>query len=278
MAEDKFSNFEPTSSPLAGASVIIGGPKVGERVIAPVPENTLGINDPLLLQMTEDVTATARAWEIQVGDVYLPGKFDAEHLREIHAHLMQDTYPETGTTRGDERLIAEQAARANPDNKMPLEYDSRIGTNGESITLLGAGKVNERLDELSRYLQDENGLRGLDKPAFVNKLADYYLQYSQAAPFTAGNEHVLGVMANQIGFRAGYHVDIISSQHLREATDATLAAGVASDKTQLVQVLSGVVREAEGIGPRAARSPTQSALPLEVSPEFKKKQTEEDVV
>ena len=260
-----------------GVSNEPGPPQPGERVIAPVAVNLLNTTDPVLLQLTEEVTGTARAWEVQVGDVYLPGKFDSEHLRAIHAHLMQDIYPETGATRGDERLIAEQATNANPEKGQPLEYDSRIGTNGESITLLGAGKVNERLDELSRHLQDENGLRGLDKPAFVNKLADYYLQYSQAAPFMAGNEHVLGVVANQIGFRAGYHVDIINSQHLREATDATLVAGVTSDKSQLVQVLSGVVREAEGIGPKAARSPTLSALPLEVSAAFKKNQTEEDM-
>ncbi|MDF7815457.1 Fic family protein [Hymenobacter sp. YC55] len=264
----------------ASAKVIPGATEFGqptERRVAPVPDNLLGTTEPLLLQMAEDANGSLRAWEVQVGDVHIPGKFDAAHLRDIHAHIMQDIYPAPGATRGDERLIAQHEAKVNPEKELPLEYDTRIGSNGENITLLDVGKVNKRLDDLSSLLERENTLQGLDKQAFVGKLADYYTEYSHAAPFRAGNEHVLGVVMNQIGKEAGYVVSPAVAQHLREATDATLEAGVTSDKSRLIQVFSSVTSEAPGRGAEARRDPTQSALPLEVSAEIKKRQAEEDM-
>ncbi len=277
MADNLRDVFQTTGSDPGGKESGSEPGQPTEQQVAPVPRNLLGTTEPLLLQMAEDANGSLRAWEVQVGDVNLPGKFDAAHLRDIHAHIMQDIYPKPGATRGDERLLAEQAVKADPSKTMPLEYDTRVGTNGEYITLLDAGKVNKRLDDLSGLLERENTLQGLDKKDFVAKLADYYTEYSHAAPFRAGNEHVLGVALNQIGVEAGYTVSPAAARHLREATDATLEAGVTSDKTRLIQVLDSVSTEAPGREAQARRHPTQWALPLEVSAEIKKRQAEEDL-
>lgn len=275
MFDGLVSLFGP-SSPVPGNEPARGS-ATGEQRIAPVPTNLLGTDDHFLLQLAEDKNGSLRAWEVQIGDVNLPGKFDAAHLRDIHAHIMQDIYPKPGATRGDERLLAEQAVKADPGKTMPQEYDTRVGTNGEYITLLDAGKVNKRLNDLSALLERENTLQGLEKQPFVAKLADYYTEYSHATPFRAGNEHVLGVVLNQIGVEAGYTVSPAAAKHLREATDATLAAGVTSDKTRLIQVLMGVTEEAPGREAQTRRHPTQWALPLEVSAEIQKRQAEEDL-
>lgn len=256
-----------------GAGSVAAAQSAGPTFSA-VPENKFGTKEPIELQMLEDVAGTLRAWEVLAGDVALLGKFDLHHLRDIHAHVMQDIYAEPGATRGDERMISEHYARLDPKLPPVKEPDSRVGSNGETITLLDAGKVNGRINELSAQLQAENELRGLEKADFVNRLADYYLQYSQASPFISGNEQVLGVVANKIGFRAGYHVDIINATHVREATDSALAQGIGGDKSELVHVLSRVTREAEGIGAQAARSPTMMAMPLAENRDLTRRQTE----
>ncbi|RZJ88520.1 MAG: hypothetical protein EOO60_10975, partial [Hymenobacter sp.] len=97
----------------------------GEPRIAPVPENQLNIKNPVYLQMVEDVTGGMRAHELRIGDAYLPGDLNTQHLRQIHAYVMQDVYAEPGATRGDELMVAQAALKGKPDAKFPPEYDTR---------------------------------------------------------------------------------------------------------------------------------------------------------
>lgn len=249
----------------------------GDPRFAPVPENNLGTKDPVLLQMAEDVAGGMRAHELRIGDAYLPGKLDAQHLRHIHAYVMQDIYEKPGATRGDERLLAEASLKDKPEAKLPLEYDSREGAHGQVITLVPASKVNERLDELSERLARENYLGGLEKPEFVARLADYHLEYSKIAPFRAGNEHVINVVLNQVGEEAGYVVAPNAAKNLREVTDATLDSGSPNDKARLIQVLSSVTKEDEGQLAEIRRRPTQWAIPVLPSAEQEKRWREEDM-
>ena len=285
MADSLFEKFKETSDPKDSGvpSPVRVIPEtepepVGNGIIAPIGDNLLGATSAFHLRMAEAAAGSIRVWEAMVGDVYLPGNYDAEHLRDIHAHVMQDIYPEPGATRGDERLLAEYEARTNPSKEKPIEYDTRLGANEEGITLLSAGRVNERLDELSALMVKENHLRGLEKPAFLDKLTDYYLQYSKASPFIAGNQKVLDVVFHQIGEQAGYSVVLgKDSTNLAQVTDAILAAGTSTNKGRLMQVFNAVTTESEGVGPQALRSPTLRRLPLVLSDEMKKRQTEEDM-
>lgn len=115
-----------------------------ERRVAPLPENHFNTDDALLLQMLEDTNGSARTWEIMVGDVYLPGKFDVAHLRDIHAQVMQDILPTPGATRGDELLLARYALQHH-GKPLPPEYDTQLSLEGQHIPLLRADKVNARV-------------------------------------------------------------------------------------------------------------------------------------
>ena len=249
----------------------------GSNKLAPVPGNLLGTKSPVELQLAEDAAGSIRAWEVMAAHMRLPGTYDANHLRDIHAHVMQDIYPNPGATRNDELLLAQLEAKDKGTEVTP-PYDSRLGTNDEVIVLVPADQVNARLDELSAQFKRDNNLRGLEKPEFVAKLTDYYLQYSKVSPFAAGNEHVLAPVFNDIGRRAGYDVRPEQAKHLREATDAILAAGLGSDRTALHQLFSSVTKEAEGIGPKALRNPTLSPIPEKVPPDRMKREHTEDMV
>lgn len=246
-----------------------------EPRIAPVPENNLDLTDPVALQMAQDVAGGVRAWQLRIGDAYLPGTLDTQHLRQLHAYVMQDIYAEPGATRGDERMIAELALKDKSEAKLPPEYDTREGVHGQLITLVPADKVNQRLEDLSARLVRENYLGGLDKPEFVFRLADYHLEYSKIAPFREGNESVIHVVLNQIGEEAGYVVAPNAAHQLLEVTDATLAAGLLSDKSRLVQVLSSVTQEEPSEEGRLRRRATRWTLPAETSAEREKRIKEE---
>ncbi|HET9505656.1 MAG TPA: hypothetical protein VFO93_19080 [Hymenobacter sp.] len=233
--------------------------KPGAPRFAPIPENNYKITDAVTLQMVEDVAGGLRAHEFRVGDAYIPGKFDTVHLRAIHGYVMQDVYAAPGATRNDELLLAKLAAKDNPEAELFKDYDSRLGAGGQAITLLATGKVNERLEELSERLAEDNYLRGLEKPVFIERLATYHLEYSATWPFQSGNEHVLGFILNEVGRKAGYEVKSHKSANLREVTYSILEAGVTSDKTKLIQVLNSVTEPGQSAAAEVRRRPTLAA-------------------
>ncbi len=240
-------------------------PQVSVRAdynLLPVPRNTMGITDREELTLVENVTSTVRAWELRIGDEYLPGNFDTAHLRDLHAYLMQDVYSEPGGTRQDERDIARSQAPAGP--QLPAPADARLGANERIITLLGVDQVNALLDTLSTLLQQENMLKGLDKAQFVDRLAEYHVQYARAAPFTGGNERVLNVVLYELGQGAGYLVEPSKNPHLHEATDAILERGIDSDKSRLKAVLNDIVQEASGATAELRRRVTFRTLPIDL--------------
>lgn len=225
--------------------------------------------------MVEDVASGMRAHELRIGYVYIPGNLTTQHLRLLHVHVMQDIYAELGATRGDELMVAQAALENKPAVKLPLEYNAREGAHGQLITLVPAGQVNQRLEEIGERLRRENYLGGLDKPAFVARLVDYHLEYSKVAPFQSGSEQVVSVVLNTIGVEAGYIVAPDAAKHLREVTDATLAAGLLSDRSRLIQVLSSVTEEEQGQEAMIRRKATQWALPAETTAGREKRVREE---
>lgn len=278
MAASLFSAFNNQNNPTDGqnqGSELTAEPKPQSKPsaphFAPIPENNYKITDAVTLQMVEDVAGGARAHEIRVGDAFIPGKFDTAHLRAIHGYVMQDVYATPGATRNDELLLAKLAPKdifgTEPPKfgTEPPKYDSRLGAGGQAITLLSTDKVNERLDELGAWLEKDNYLRGLEKPEFVERLATYHLEYSEAWPFWAGNEHVLGVILNRVGDKAGYNVNYnVKPQkagNLRAVTDAILEAGVTSDKSKLIQVFNSFTEPGQGASAELRRRPTLAAYP-----------------
>ncbi|MBG8556302.1 Fic family protein [Hymenobacter guriensis] len=212
-----------------------------------IPPNKLGITDPEVMRSAQQVTTDFRTGEIREGLKVVRGNFDADHFRRIHEYTMQDVYPWAGQTRQDLKDNAHQDVSRNRQS---------MATN-EPLAFEEAGKVNTRLNAISADLQKENGLKGLDKGEFVKRLATYYDQYYQVAPFRAGNDAVLNIVTEQIGKQAGYEIQLENEPGVKLAADKTLAKDASKgDRSELENALNAVTRPAPGPEAELARRPS----------------------
>lgn len=209
-----------------------------------VPPNKLGITDPEVMRAAQQVTTDFRTGELREGLKVIRGNFDADHFRKIHEYSMQDVYGWAGQTRQDLK-----------DNTgQDISRNRQSVATSEPLAFEEAGKVNSRLNSISNDLQKENGLKGLDQSEFVKRFANYYDQYYQVAPFRAGNDAVLNIVAEQIGKQAGYEVQLENAPGVKMAAEKTLAKdSTKNDRSELEQALSAVTRPAPGPEAELAR-------------------------
>lgn len=178
-----------------------------------VPDNNLNAKAATDLQNFETRAGGFRRWEIEVGQVSIPGQFDAQHFKALHAHVMKDVYPWAGESRTDQNV---ERARVHEHN--PKVYEDRIH-------YAPAQLVDKRLDEISDQLKRDNGLRGLGKEEFVAGVSRYFDQLNHVQPFRAGNEQTIMTAVTLIGQEAGYKIDFdkVRGEELRKAGDLELA-------------------------------------------------------
>jgi fido (protein-threonine AMPylation protein) len=220
-----------------------------------VPPNKLGITDPEVMRAAQQVTTDFRTGEIREGLKVVRGDFDTDHFRRLHAYSMQDVYQWAGQTRQD--------VKANTGEDVSRNRQS-VATN-EPLTFEEAGKVNTRLDAISADLKKENGLKGLDQGEFVKRLATYYDQYYQVAPFRAGNDAVLNIVTEQIAKQAGYEVQLENAPGVKLAAERTVAKDSSKgERSELEQALNAVTRPAPGPEAELARrsSLRENEVPL----------------
>jgi fido (protein-threonine AMPylation protein) len=253
MTIDFFANYNRSEEP----------PQPEKQAVA-LP-NLLGVTSPVQLQLAEDTVAAFRGWQLEANHVRRPGKFDAEHLRTLHEHLVSNIYPIVGETRNDDLDYELVLQQQNSTQILPEVATTRIGADGQVIALLPAAKVNAQLDLLASLLAKENYLMGHnEKPAFVARLAEYYTQYAYVHPFTSGTPHVLAAAFRLLGEEAGYVIEPEQASLLQEVVDAVVFAGRGSDKRQFIQVLSTVIREAPGEEATLRRKITMQVLPAKL--------------
>ena len=250
-----------------------------ETRVVPLPANRYGITDERLLEMCEDVAGTVRVAQ-QFGNYYdVPGKYDAAHLREIHVFVMGDIHTRPGGTREDEWREGIAKAKDTPGQERPLISDGRRGAERQIVSILPANHVNKRLNELGQYLEKTQVLGGLEMPAFVNRLAEVYLEYAYASPFAGGNQAVLNVVLQKIGRDAGYDVKPTLAPDLPRVTDAALVAGreKADARRALIDVLGAVTTP--GVSREAAlrRNILRRQLEPIVSEEVQSRRRREDM-
>ena len=142
--------------------------------------NLFGERDARILQILEHGAVIKRQQEVMSGSVTLPRTFDAEHVRFIHRHLLQDVYGWAG------------------------EYRK---VNIFKGTPRGFADVNE--GEIDRYLNDVARLvkitpwANLRRGDFAEHAATVFAYLNQAHPFFEGNGRTSKVFMAQVAELSG---------------------------------------------------------------------------
>ncbi|EJW5844163.1 Fic family protein [Salmonella enterica subsp. enterica serovar Kentucky] len=214
-----------------------------------VLRNRLGLKDEATLERTEATLAYLRSVELAREPVR--GKFDLEHMKEIHKKLFGDVYEWAGQLRTVD-----------------------ISKGGTKFAHFG--HIEGYAPTLTKQLARENHLRGLDPEEFSRRAGHYMGELNVLHPFREGNGRTLREFVGQLAREAGYHIEWsrIERQEMTRAsieayrgdsrmmaeliranlTDrdreraAELARSIAGDKVQLERAEPGKTYEGRVIG------------------------------
>jgi len=145
-----------------------------------VLRNKPDIRHEAALRKFEYEQATSRTEELHERPI--AGKFDLDHLKSIHRHLFQDVYDWAGKAR---------TVSISKDGDM-FAVPSFIESQGR---------------RLSAALAEEQHLKGLSKPQFVERMTDHYAEWNALHPFREGNGRSLREFFGQLTREAGYELD-----------------------------------------------------------------------
>ncbi|WP_130100097.1 putative adenosine monophosphate-protein transferase Fic [Siccibacter turicensis] len=178
-----------------------------------VMKNRLGIHQAQRLEQAAYQFTALRAATIGIGPVVrgLP------HLCAIHQQLYQDVFDWAGELRevdiyeGDTRFCH-------------FEYLEKEG------------------NALMQALEDEDYLVGLERDAFIERLAHYYCEINVLHPFRIGNGLAQRIFFEQLAIHAGYLLDWrdVDAQAWRDANQE----GAMGNLEPLKTIFSKVVSEA----------------------------------
>jgi fido (protein-threonine AMPylation protein) len=154
---------------------------------AGVLHNKLGITDSAQLHEVEYQLTRIRALELQLKP--MPGKFDLEHLKAIHAHLFRDIYHWAGKER-----------EINVSQKSPTEP-------GWTMVFAQKGEIGQQAGKAFALTRARNNLQGLDTHAFVEGVTQVSALWNAAHPFAEGNGRALNTLLTQLAREAGHEID-----------------------------------------------------------------------
>lgn len=142
--------------------------------------NKLGIRNDADLEEFEYESTAARTQEMV--DRPVVGNFDLAHLQEVHRRLFSDTYEWAGQIRD-----------------VPLVKGTSKFVSPESI-VDQAGVIQSKLVE-------NNFMKGLAKPAFVELFSAHYSELNKLHPFREGNGRSTRIVLEALAENAGYTLD-----------------------------------------------------------------------
>jgi cell filamentation protein len=145
-----------------------------------VLKNKWGITDGNDLAVME--LSSTRFRIDQLRERPIKGKFDLKHLQSIHRHIFQDVYEWAGELR-DGTLSKGANLFAQPEHL--VSYGAKV---------FGA-------------LKRENYLKGMNREAFLDRLAHYFGEINALHPFREGNGRALQTFLSQLSVEAGYELD-----------------------------------------------------------------------
>lgn len=154
--------------------------------------NKLNIHDRDKLREAERKLTMLRLMDLLEKPV--TGKFDFEHLRNIHKYIFQDIYSWAG------KIRTVDIAKSNMFCKVPF--------------------IEMQASELFGKLQNDNYLKQLPKEKFVQKAAYYFSEINALHPFREGNGRTQRELIRQLAYESGYilHFAVISEKEMVEAS------------------------------------------------------------
>ncbi|MGK9174275.1 putative adenosine monophosphate-protein transferase Fic [Yokenella regensburgei] len=178
-----------------------------------VMRNVLGIRQAQRLEKAAWELTALRAATLELG----PQARGLPHLCAIHRHIYQDVFDWAGEIR---------------------EVDIYQG----DTRFCHFAYIEKEGNALMRSLESEDWLQGLEKEAFVERLAHYYCEINVLHPFRIGNGITQRIFFEQLALHAGYQLDWrgIDPQAWAEANQA----GAMGDLVGLVAIFGKVVSEA----------------------------------
>ncbi len=153
------------------------------------------------------------------------GKFDLDHLRDIHRHIFRDVYSWAGQLR-----------------TVSMSKGASLFCRHEFIASEGKRIFDQ--------LRQENLLRSLARDGFCERLAYYFGEINALHPFREGNGRTQRVMLGDIAKQAGYRIDfqLISRETMlaisREAQAGHLDGAATSFKAATSAVPAKMVKRA----------------------------------
>ncbi len=146
--------------------------------------NKLNIHDSDKLPEVERKLTMLRLMDLLEKPV--TGKFDFEHLRNIHKYIFQDIYSWAG------KIRTVDIAKSNMFCKVQF--------------------IEMQASELFRKLQNDDYLKRLPKEKFVQKAAYYFSEINALHPFREGNGRTQRELIRQLAYESGYilHFAVIS--------------------------------------------------------------------
>ena len=158
--------------------------------------NLLGCTTDADLSRAEGEIVAARQHQLRTNRI--EGRYDLDHLQAFHRHLFGDVYPWAG--------------------------DLRTVDIARTVPFARWEHVQSYLDSVFDHLAAEDHRRGLDRDAFVLRLAHHLGEVNAVHPFREGNGRTQRAFFRQLAHDAGWslHWSRIEPQENNTASEASL--------------------------------------------------------
>jgi cell filamentation protein len=156
------------------------------------------------------------------------GRFDLEHLREVHRRIFQDLpHHVPGIFRPDAPGHIKGRQLEGSGQRYHVHYAPRR-------------EVDAKLEATLAGLQGGDAMRGLDPDQFAERMATLYGDLDYLHPFQEGNSRTLRAFTSQLAREAGYELQWGGTNVNAEARDRLY---VARDKEVIARAFPGLDRE-----------------------------------
>jgi cell filamentation protein len=185
-----------------------------------VLRNIPGIRNEATLRAFEYEHTKLRLEELR--EKPIPGKFDLDHLKAIHAYVFQDVYAWAGQIRA-----------------------VNISKGGSHFAQ--AQFIESAARGVQRQLDQDGQFKNLEKPVFVEKLAAHYADWNVLHPFREGNGRATRELIGQLARAAGYDVDQVRIDNDKGQWNEAARRSLHGDLQPVQQIFTEAVRPSRAI-------------------------------